>query len=53
MPAPTNTPAAAPEQATQQAPRRERNWFVSFVKAPFQDVDPRATDEFLNRYKRR
>jgi hypothetical protein len=29
--------------------RQERNWFLSFVMAPFKDIDQRATEEFLKR----
>ncbi|MBV9829223.1 MAG: hypothetical protein JO001_26695 [Alphaproteobacteria bacterium] len=53
MSAPINTPAAASEQAATQTVARERGWFFSFVVAPFKDVDQRATDEHLNRFKRR
>ena len=51
MAASTNTPMMNAEQGL-DAPmgfRRERNWFLSFVMAPFKDVDQRATDEYLAR----
>jgi len=50
----TNAPLTSTEQ-TLNAPmafRRERNWFLSFVMAPFKDVDQRATEEYLARRHR-
>ena len=54
MAASTNAPLTSTEQ-TLNAPmafRRERNWFLSFVMAPFKDVDQRATEEYLARRHR-
>jgi hypothetical protein len=54
MTASMNTQIGNVEQtmATQAGARSDRFWLLSLVLAPFRDVDQRATDEFLNRYKR-
>ena len=53
MAAAINTPMGNTDQAINTQPARaERSWFVNLVLSPFKDVDQRATDEFLNRYKR-
>jgi hypothetical protein len=53
MAAAINTPMGNTDQAINtQAARSERSWLVNLVLSPFKDVDQRATEEFLNRYKR-